>query len=178
MEQKKLEEAKRILQDQINEEFEQQIGAARYERTERRRDERNGSRARSYEILGGRIEELKIPRARELNIRFTVFDMWERVQPRVVGEILTAYLLGKSAAAGSVIVEAFGQSRFSLTYLQRLVKRFEKRLKGWKERKIKKHWRYLFLDGMAVKVYDTYLKDKVVIFAYGMDDDNRAKLLG
>ncbi len=178
LERRQADEARRMLQDQINEEFEQQIGASRYERTERRRDERNGHRVRSYEILGGRIAELWIPRARRLDIRFTVFDLWERVQPRVVGAILTAYLLGKSAAAGSVIAEAFGQSRFSRTYLQRLVKRFEERLKQWRGRRIRKRWRYLFLDGMAVKVYDTYLTDKVVIFAYGMDDEQRTELLG
>jgi transposase-like protein len=178
LEQRRAEDARRMLQDQINEEFDLQIGASRYERTETRRDERNGTRPRSYEILGGRIAELTIPRARRLDIRFTVFDLWERVQPKVVGAILTAYLLGKSAAAGSIIVEAFGQSRFSRTYLQRLVNRFEQRLKHWRGRRIRKPWLYVFIDGMAVKVYETYLKEKVVIFAYGMDNEHHTELVG
>ena len=178
MEQHQIEDTKKMLQDQINEEFDLQIGASRYERSEGRRDDRNGYRTRSYELLGGRVSEIKIPRARKLDIRFTIFETWERVQPKVVGALLTAYLLGKSAAAGSMIAEAFGQSRFSRTYLQRLVRQFEQGLKRWRERPIRRVWPYIFLDGMAVKVYETHLKEQVVIFAYGMDNEHRTELLG
>jgi len=178
LEQRRFDDAKRMLQEQINEEFDVQIGASRYERSEMRRDERNGYRPRSYEIFGGRMSEIRIPRARTLDIRFTVFETWERVQPKVVGALLTAYLLGKSAAAGSMIAEAFGQSRFSRTYLQRLVRQFEQRLRRWREKRITKFWPYVFIDGMAVKVYETYPTEKVVIFAYGMDNKHRTELLG
>ncbi len=179
LERQQMEDARGLLQEQIYREFDVQIGAPRYGRSESRRDERNGHRIRSYEILGGRVGELRIPRAREMEIRFTVLEKWERVQPKVVAALLTAYLLGKSAAAGSMIAEAFGQSRFSRTYLQRLVRQFERRLKQWRERLIKRSWPYIFIDGMVVKVYEAeHLKEKVVIFAYGMDDEHRTELLG
>jgi putative transposase len=179
LERQQMEDAKGLLQDQIYREFDLQIGAERYARSESRRDERNGHRIRSYEILGGRMGELRIPRARSLDIRFTVLEKWERVQPKVVAALLTAYLLGRSAAAGSMIAQAFGQSRFSRTYLQRLVKQFERRLKQWRERMIRRVWPYVFIDGMVVKVYETeHLKEKVVIFAYGMDETHRTELLG
>jgi len=67
----KLQEANRLLQSQIYEEFDLQIGASRYQRTSRRRDERNGYRYRNYEILGGLLERLRIPRARRIDIRFS-----------------------------------------------------------------------------------------------------------
>ena len=41
-EQRRLEDIRWLMQEQINEEFEQQIGAARYERSATRRDERTG----------------------------------------------------------------------------------------------------------------------------------------
>jgi len=172
-----LKEAKDLLQGQLNDEFDLQIGAARYERTPRRRDERNGSRARAYEIRAGIITDLRIPRARKLDIRFTVFDKWERVQPKVLAAILKAYLLGRSSACAQEIVEAFGQSRFSRSYLQRLTQRFEERLKEFRERPLRR-WPYVFIDGMGVKVWDTYLKDKVVIFAVGMDNEGKREVLG
>ena len=71
-----IEEAKRMLQEQIYEEFEMQIGAGRYERTESRRDEQSGKRFRSFEISASRIEELVIPGVRKLAIRFSVFERW------------------------------------------------------------------------------------------------------
>jgi len=57
------------------EEFELQPGARRYKRTPDRRGERNGTRMRTYEIKAGRIADLVIPRARKLDIRFTVFEL-------------------------------------------------------------------------------------------------------
>jgi putative transposase len=175
---KTYKDIKKMLQDQINEEFNIQIGAKRYERTSIRRDRRIGYRPRTYEVLGHHITGLKIPRARKLDIRFTVFDMWERVQPKVLNAIVTAYILGKSSATAQDIIEAFGQSRFSRSYLQRLVKNFELRLKRYHNRKIKKHYSYIFIDGMAVKVYDIDLKEKTVIFALGMDKKHNIELLG
>jgi transposase-like protein len=174
----RLKEAKRIIQERIYEEFEMHIGAAHYERSPTRRDDRNGHRYRGLEILGGRIVDLKIPRSRQLDVRFTIFDKWERVQERVLAAMTTAYLLGKSSSAAVAIVEAFGQDRYSRSFLQRLVKNFERRLKYYRQRKIRKAWPYIFIDGMAVKVYDTYYKERVVIFAFGMDDDHNTELLG
>jgi len=169
---------KKMLQSQIYEEFDMQIGAKRYERTDTRQDKRIGYRPRTYEVLGHHITGLKIPRARKLDIRFTVFDMWERVQSKVLNAMVTAYLLGKSSTTAQDIIESFGQSRFSRSYLQRLVKNFELRLKRYQQRKIIKYYPYVFMDGMGVKVYDTYLKERVVIFALGMDRKHKIDLLG
>jgi putative transposase len=170
-------EARMMLQEQIYAEFEVQIGAERYARTVGRRDERNGTRTRSYEIRAGRIAELVIPRARKLAIRFTVFEQWERVQPKVLAALVKAYLLSRSASCAVEIAEAFGQSRFSRSFLQRLVGRFEERLWAYHRRKIG-NWPYVFIDGMAVKLRDVYLKDKMVIVALGMDNEHRCEVLG
>ena len=118
LEEATLREAKRILQEQVYEEFEVQIGAKRFERTPGRRDERNGTRIRAYEITAGRIAELVIPRARKLDIRFTVFERWQRVQPKVLAALLKAHLLSRSASCAAEIAEAFGQSRFSRSFLR------------------------------------------------------------
>lgn len=167
-----------MMQDQINEEFNMQIGAEKYQRAATREGKRNGYRPRTYEMLGGHIANLKIPRTRKLDIRFSVFNLWERVQSKVLNAMVTAYLLGKSSAAAQDIIESFGQSRFSRSYLQRLVKNFEVRLKRYQQRTIQKQYPYIFIDGMRVKVHDIYLKERVVIFALGMDMNHKIDLLG
>ena len=178
VEQRRLEDVRWLMQEQIDEEFDQQIGAGRYERSATRRDERTGYRTRSYEFKGGRITGLLIPRARRMAIRFTVFGQWERVQPEAYEAMLTAYLLGKSSAAGVVISEMFGQSRFSRSFMQRLVRRYETRFSAYQDRKLTKQWQYVYIDGMAVKEYDVYLREKVVLFAYGMNNARESELLG
>ena len=176
---KNKEDAKRMIQSQICEEFDMQIGASRYERAPGKRlDDRNGYRYRSYEIANGFICDLKIPRARKLDVRFTVFDMWERVQPKVMEAMLKATLLAKSSSCAQDIIESFGQSRFSKGFLQRLVKRYENNLKQYLRRRLTKHYAYVFIDGMAIKIYDAYLKEKVIIFAMGMDKNRNKEILG
>lgn len=177
LEAKQLRDAKRMIQHQINVEFDMQIGASRYQRTPFRQDDRNGTRLRSFEIRGGLITGLKIPRTRELDIRFTVFDLWQRVQDKVVAAMIKAYLLGKSSSCATEIIDAFGQSKFSRSYLQKLVRNFERRLKRYHQRKIK-NWPYVFIDGMEVKVYDTYLKKQIVVFAMGLDNEGNYEVLG
>ena len=171
-------ECRNMMQMQIEEEFNMQIGASKYARLDSRLDKRNGYRYRSYETLGGYIYGLCVPRARSIQIHYSVFSLWERVENKVLEAMTTAYLLGKSARCAQDIIEAFGQSRFSRTFLCKVVKRFENRLSEYKARKIDARWNYVFIDGMAVKMYDTELKNKVVIFALGMDDNRNMELLG
>lgn len=173
-------DARRIIQDQINEEFEMQIGASWHQKNAAtRQDERNGYRRRSFEVMNGFIPSLLIPRARNMEIRFSVFGLWERVQPKVLDAILKAYLYSRGSGATQEIIEAFGQSRFSKSFLQRLVKRFEHSLKEYHARKIDKFWPYIFIDGMAIKLYDGLeLKERVVLIAMGMDSKGNKEILG
>ena len=174
------EDARRMIQDQINEEFEMQIGALWHEkRSPIRKDDRNGYRSRSFEVMNGFIPSFAIPRARNIQITFSAFGLWERVQPRVLDAMLKAYLYSRGSGSTQEIIEAFGQSRFSKSFLQRLVKRFEYSLKEYHARKIDKSWPYVFIDGMVIKFYDGLeLKERVVLIAMGMDHDKQTAILG
>lgn len=178
LELKNKKEAEKMIQKQVYEEFDMRIKAGRYERSPHREDDRNGYRHRSYEIRHGYICNLKIPRARKLDIRFTVFDMWERVQPKVLNAMLKTALLARSSSCAQDIIEAFGNSRFSKGFLQRLVKSYESRLKQYLTRPLTKRYEYIFIDGMEVNVYDVYLKKKIVLFAMGMNRNKNKEILG
>jgi transposase-like protein len=88
-----------------------------------------------------------------------------------------SFVIGNCPGALVEIAEAFGQSRFSRSFLRRLVSGFEERLHGYHRRSLQ-NWPYVFIDGMAVKVRDVRLRDKMVIFAIGMDDEHRWEVLG
>lgn len=179
-EERRREDARRMIQDQINEEFEMQIGASWNEKNSAtRKDDRNGCRLRSFEVIGGFIPFFTIPRARNIEIRFSAFGLWERVQPRVLDAMLKAYLYSRGSGAAQEIIQAFGQTRFSKSFLQRLVKRFEFRLKEYHRRKVDKFWPYVFIDGMAIKFYDGLeLKERVVLIAMGMNSKGDKEILG
>ena len=179
-EERRKKDARRMIQGQINEEFQIQIGASWNEKgSAMRQDDRNGYRERSFEVINGFIPSFIIPRARNMQITYSAFGLWERVQPKVLNAMLKAYLYSRGSGATQEIIEAFGQSRFSKSFLQRLVRRFEYSLKEYHARKIDKFWPYVFMDGMAIKFYDGLeLKERVVLIAMGMDHDKQMAILG
>jgi transposase-like protein len=173
-----LQDVKAVIESQINEEFEEQIGAKRYERTNSRKSARLGKRYRTLETEYGFIENITIPRARDFGARFSIFDKWQRIQKKVLQAMLQAYLLARSAKDAGTIVKSFGNSKYSRSFYQRLAKRLEESMIAWLERPITKTYPYVFIDGMGTKVFEGYLKDKVVMWALGMDENCHTDMLG
>jgi len=171
-------QVKQIIEALIQVEFNGLIGAELYERAPARKSKRNGTYVRALETPVGRIEEIEIPRARFLDVRFSLFDRWQQVSENVVEAMLKAYLLGRSSACAQKIIQAFGHSRFSRGYLQRLSHSFEDRLQAWLNRSIVKSWPYLFIDGMVVDVKEAYLQQYCVLWALGMDENHQTEILG
>ena len=171
-------QVKEMIEDLIQTEFNYLLGAAYFERNAMRQSKRNGSYLRSLESPLGRIEEIKIPRARKLDIRFSLFDRWQQVEDSVLESMLQAYLLGRSSACAQKIIEAFNHSRFSRGFLQRLTHRFEDNLQTWLNRPISTAWPYLFLDGMIVDVKEAELQQWCVLWALGMDEKRNIEVLG
>lgn len=171
-------QVKFMIEELIQAEFHGQLGAKAYQRTPKRRSKRNGSYLRDLETPLGRIQEIKIPRARSLDIRFNLFDRWQQVDELVLESMLQAYLLGRSSSCAQQILQAFGHSRFSRGFLQRLTHRFEDNLQAWLNRPITTHWPYLFIDGMIVDVKETHLQQWCVLWALGMDENRNWEILG
>ena len=166
------------IEQMIQAEFNFMIGAEPYQRISGRKTKRNGSYTRSLETVVGRIDEIRIPRARNLDIRFSLFDRWQQVEDGVIEAMLQAYLLGRSGACAQKIIQAFGHSRFSKSFLQRLTRRVEKDLQDWLNRPITQSWPYLFIDGMVVSVREVELQHWCVLWALGMDENHNTEILG
>lgn len=172
-------QVKQIMEELVQAEFNDLIGARPYERSgSRRKSKRNGSYFRCLETPVGRIESIRIPRARSLDIRFSLFDRWQQVEDSVLESMLQAYLLGRSSSCAQKIIQAFNHSRFSRGFLQRLTHRFEDNLQIWLNRPITKSWPYLFIDGMVVDVKETYLQQWCVLWALGMNEKRDIEVLG
>ncbi len=67
----------------IRAQFDEHIGAQPHERTDERRDLRNGSRMRGLNTRAGSLD-LEIPRARNSNFRPTVIDQFRRSERALV----------------------------------------------------------------------------------------------
>ncbi len=173
-----LTQVKHLMQDILKAQFDELIGAEPYQRVDSRKSNRNGYYFRSLETRYGRIQDIRVPRTRSLDIRFSLFDPWQQVDLKVLDSMLQAYLLGRSASCAQKIIQAFDHSLFSRGFLQRLTRRFEDNLQAWLNRPINKPWPYLFLDGMVVDIKEISYKKRCVLWALGMDENRNTQVLG
>ena len=94
-----------FLNDLMNEEAEEQINASGYERSNNRKDYRNGYKQRSLLTTDGKIL-LDKPQFRETSFHTAVFDNYSRVERAVESIILESYLSGVSTRSVNKVVQS------------------------------------------------------------------------
>src|SRR5437016_14078633 len=76
-------QVRKVFIDAAESEFRSFVGAERYERSNGRKDQRNGSRPRDMVTEIGTLSELPIPRARKGNFLPSFFGRWRSEERRV-----------------------------------------------------------------------------------------------
>jgi putative transposase len=96
-----------VLQELIELEATQRIGAARYERSESRVTERNGARPRVLSTQAGDVE-LRIPKLRKGSFFPAILEPRRRIDQALYAVVMEAYVHGVSTRAVDDLVEAMG----------------------------------------------------------------------
>ncbi len=100
------------LQELIELEAEQVIGAARYERTASRTTERNGSRARTLTTKAGNVQ-LAIPKLRKGSFFPQILEPRRRIDQALHAVVMEAYVHGVSTRSVDDLVAALGGTGMS-----------------------------------------------------------------
>jgi transposase-like protein len=98
------------LQELIEAEATERIGAAPYERTESRVTERNGHRTRSLSTKAGEVD-LRIPKLRKGSFFPVILEPRRRIDQALHAVVMEAYAHGVSTRAVDDLVEAMGVDR-------------------------------------------------------------------
>lgn len=169
-----------LIQSCVNEEFAIQIGARRYERVPKRRDERQGSYERRLTTTFGN-SIIQIPRTRFNNVRvhYSLFERYQRRQKKFDRAVLLSMLLGLSVRKQRRFFKAFIGDAISHTTASRLIRSLEDDLRAFRTKPIEDKYKYLLIDGLWVKIKDGgRLKEKVVLFVLGITVDNKKEIIG
>ncbi len=111
-------------------------GAEMYERTERRKDYRNGYRKRKLQTRVGEVD-LKVLRLRSVPFTTAAIESYRRRESSIEEALIEIYLAGVSRRRVSDITEAlFGSSAMS-----ELNKKIYDRLDEWRSRPLKENTR-------------------------------------
>lgn len=169
---------KRLIEKGILDEFEELIRCKPRERSEARRDYRNGFYARGLLTVMGHIPELRIPRARHLKFRSRFFRWYQRRQEAFDLAVLRCFVSGTSTRKVRSITRAFTDAGISASAVSRILKGVDEELKAYRKRSITGRYRFLFIDALWMSVRKRYDRKSPVLFALGIDSKGEKTLLG
>jgi transposase-like protein len=172
------EGVKALLEQMLEEEMSEHLGAGHRERTSQRRGERNGHYPRDLVTPVGKIEQLRVPRDREGEFLTDVFQRYQRMTGSVEEAVLEMYLQGVSTRKVAAVTEALSRVRVGKDTVSRIAERLKDELAAWRSRRLSQAYPYLYLDGIYLKVnWGGYVGEVALLAAIGVNDDGYREVL-
>ena len=169
-----------VLQELIELEADQAIGAARYERAERRLTHRNGSRGRLLSTKAGDVE-LRIPKLRAGSFFPALLEPRRRIDRALWAVVMEAYVHGVSTRKVDDLVAALGiDAGVSKSEVSRICAELDKLVGQFRRRSLAHTaFPYVFLDATYVKAHDgASVVSKAIVVATGVTALGDREVLG
>ena len=142
----------RVLQQLLEAEMDQHIGAAPYERSESRRGQRNGYKPRMLRTRVGTLN-LLVPQDRDGSFSTALFARYQRNEKALVLALMEMYVEGVSTRKVGEITEELCGTNFSKSTVSRLSSQLDGELEAWRNRPLDAEaYPYLFVDARYEKV--------------------------
>jgi len=169
-----------VLQEIIELEVSQAIGAGRYERTDSRTTQRNGSRGRLLSTKVGDLE-LRIPKLRTGSFFPALLEPRRRIDQALWAVVMEAYVHGVSTRKVDDLVAALGiDAGISKSQVSRICGELDAVVAAFRERRLD-HVRfpYVFLDATYVKAHEgASVVSKAIVVATGVTGRGDREVLG
>jgi len=169
-----------VLQELIELEAAQAIGAGRYERTDARTTHRNGSRTRLLSTKAGDVE-LHIPKLREGSFFPSLLEPRRRIDRALWAVVMEAYVHGVSTRKVDDLVTALGiDTGISKSEVSRICAELDGVVATFRDRPLgHTTFPYLFLDATYVKAHDgASVVAKAIVIATGVTRTGDREVLG
>ena len=169
-----------VLQELIELEAAQAIGAGRYERTEERTTHRNGSRERTLSTKAGDVE-LRIPKLRQGSFFPSLLEPRRRIDHAVWAVVMEAYVHGVSTRKVDALVLALGiDTGISKSEVSRICGELDALVAEFRERRLDAaRYPYVFLDATYLKAHQgPSVVAKAVVIATGVTAAGNREVLG
>lgn len=169
----------RILNEIMKAESEEQLGAARHERTEERQDYRNGTRER---VLNTRIGTLtlEVPRHRNEPFHTMVFENYQRSEAALIATMVQMVVMGVSSRKVEKVVETLCGTSFSKSTVSELCKKLDKDIELFRKRPLDfQEAPFLMLDATYFKTREDHrVRSKAFLVALAFKPDGGREVVG
>ena len=165
------------LQQTLEAEMDEALGAEKSERTPNRVGYRSGYYGRTLVTRVGKIE-LRVPQDRQGRFRTEVFERYQRSEKALTAAMMQMYLQGVSTRKVKAITEELCGHEFSSATISRIVAALDEELERFSRRRLEEDYPYLVLDARYEKVReDGTVRSQAVLIAIGIDWEGRRNVL-
>jgi putative transposase len=173
------EVVQRVLQEVLEAEMTEHVGAAPYERAATRRGHRNGHKPRALRTRVGTLN-LLVPQDREGTFSTRLFARYQRNEKALCLALMEMYVEGVSTRKVKDITEALCGTSFSKSLVSSLAGSLDAELRAWRERRLEaKAYPYLFVDARYEKVRVGHrIVSQGVLIVSAVRDDGFREIVG
>lgn len=156
----------------------EQLGVQPYERSEERKDSRNGTRERSLTLRIGTIT-LTIPRHRNTPFKTMIFENYSRSEAALVAGMAEMVVNGVSTRKVEKVVQEICGTSFSKSTVSNLCKDLYKDVEAFRTRPLNGPYPFLTVDATYFKVRENHrIISKAFMIAYGTNSQGVREILG
>jgi len=168
-----------LIQQTLEQEFAQFVGAERHERSSTRRGWRNGHRSRRFLTRVGTLE-LRVPRDRAGQFQPDLFARYQRSEQAFVSALVEMYVQGVSTRKVTHVVEQLCGVQVSASEVSAVVKKLDTELAAWRARSLAGHgYRYLVIDAHVEQVRrEGHVRATAMLWVIGIRADGYREHLG
>ena len=166
-----------VLQEVLEAEMTEALGAAKGERSAGRLGYRSGYYGRTLITRVGKLE-LRVPQDREGRFSTELFERYQRSEQALVASLAEMYVQGVSTRKVKAITEELCGHAFSASAISAVNKRLDEGLAAFARRRLEEPFAYLVLDARYEKVREAgIVGSRAVLVAVGIDRDGRRQIL-
>ena len=168
----------KVVQEVLEAEMREALGAEKGERTESRVGYRSGYYVRSLVTRVGKLE-LRIPQDRQGRFCTELFERYQRSEKALVAALAEMYVQGVSTRKVKAITEELCGQEFSASSISAINQGLDQELERFMRRRLEQEYPYVIVDARYEKVrVEGIIRSQAVLVAIGVDGEGRRQILG
>ncbi len=168
----------KVMNEILQAEMTEHLGAEPGEHTDDRRGYRNGSYERELTTRIGRLK-LEVPRDREGTFQTKLFERYQRSEKALVTTLMQMVLQGVSTRRVKKITTELCGREFSRQTVSNLTERLDEQVRAWAHRPLEKEYPFLLADAMQLKIrHRDAVRSATALIVVGISEDGQREILG
>jgi transposase-like protein len=168
----------KILNQVLQAQATEQIGAKKYERNDNRTAYRNGTRERGMNVRVGQLI-LDVPRLRNGNFSTTLFHEYQRSEQVLVLSMMEMVINGVSTRKVKEITRQLCGTEFSKSTVSALCAGLDPVVAEFRNRPLDKSYPFVIVDALYTRVRENHrVRNKGLMIAIGINNEGYREIIG